>query len=190
VHNLFKLNARVFDVWSEILRRLPKARLLMLRDTLTPTARDNICRQFGERGIGEDQLDLRQERCTAGYLSIYNEIDVGLDSFPVTGGVTTCESLWMGVPVLSLCGDRPISRNSASIVHRAGLDDWVVNSPDQYVARAVKLENELEQLAQLRDELRTRVSDTLCDAAGFTRTLEEAYRTMWKRWCGALATQS
>jgi len=183
MHNLFKLNGPVFDLWSEVLKALPGARLLIFRDTLTGTARERIRRQFTERGIATDRLDLRQERCTAGYLGIYGEIDVSLDTFPVTGGVTTCESLWMGVPVLSLCGVRPLARNSAALLSRVGLTDWVVQTPAQYVALAARLENELDRLAQLRAGLRERMLATLCDAKRFTRVLEEAYRTMWRRWC-------
>jgi len=106
-----------------------------------------------------------------------------LDSFPCTGGVTTCESLWMGAPVLSLCGDRPAGRHSAAPLTRTGLAHWAVRTPDDYLAFAVRLAGDLDGLAQLRDQLRDRVRVGLCDAAGFTRTLEEAYRTMWRRWC-------
>ena len=107
LHSLFKFNATVFDLWSQVLTALPTAKLIMYRDTLTATAQENIRRQFAQRGIAGERLDLRTGACTAGYLGVYGEIDVSLDVFPCTGGVTTCESLWMGVPVLSLCGVHP-----------------------------------------------------------------------------------
>jgi predicted O-linked N-acetylglucosamine transferase (SPINDLY family) len=128
-------------------------------------------------------LDLRQGTDAEGYLGIYDEIDVGLDSFPYTGGVTTCESLWMGVPVLSLCGSRPASRNSAGILARVGLSDWAVETEEQYLTMGASLANDLERLARLRAELRERMANTVCDAEGFTRTLENTYRNMWRRWC-------
>jgi protein O-GlcNAc transferase len=184
LHNLFKLNGRVFDLWSQLLMALPTARLLMFRDTLTGTAQDYVRKQFTERGIGGERLDLRQGSCAPGYLGIYGEIDVSLDAFPFTGGVTTCESLWMGVPVLSLCGVRPAGRNAAALLATVGLNDWVVQTPQQYVALAVGMASELDRLSGLRAGLRDRVRATLCDAARFTRELEEAYRTMWRRWCG------
>jgi len=183
--SLFKFNAKVFDLWSEVLKALPSARLLMYRDTLTSTAQANVRRQFSERGIAVERLDLRHGPCTAGYLGIYGEIDISLDTFPCTGGVTTCESLWMGVPVLSLCGVRPVARNTAAHLTHVGLTDWVAQTPEQYVDLAVRVEKELDQLAQLRAGLRDRMVATLCDARRFTRVLEEAYRSMWRRWCSS-----
>jgi protein O-GlcNAc transferase len=183
VHNLFKLNGGVFDLWSQVLRAVPKAKLLIFRDTLSATAQDYVRRQFAERGIEGDRLELRQQRCTAGYLGVYSEIDVSLDTFPCTGGVTTCESLYMGVPVLSLCGARPMARNSAAILSRVGLGVWVVDTPDRYVARAAQLVHEFDRLADLRAGLRAQMSVTVCDAERFTRHLEDAFRTMWQRWC-------
>jgi len=183
LHSLFKLNGRVLDLWSQVLKALPSARLLMFRDTLTGTAREHICRQFAERGIAGERLDLRRGSDAPGYLGIYAEIDVGLDTLPYSGGVTTCESLWMGVPVLTLWGVRPAGRNSAALLARAGLADWTVQTPDQYVTLAAGLGNNLERLAQLRTKLRDQVAGTLCDAGRFTRTLEDAYRNMWRRWC-------
>jgi predicted O-linked N-acetylglucosamine transferase (SPINDLY family) len=183
LHNLFKLNTTVFDLWSRLLKALPTARLLMFRHTLVGSARDHIHREFTQRGIGPEQLDFRQGTDAEGYLRIYDEIDVGLDSFPYTGGVTTCESLWMGVPVLSLCGSRPASRNSAGILARVGLSDWAVETEEQYLTMGASLANDLERLARLRAELRERMANTVCDAEGFTRTLENTYRNMWRRWC-------
>ena len=157
LHGLLKLNPRVFDLWSQVLLALPTSRLLMFHDTVVGTAQDRIRRQFAERGISGERLDLRRGSCTPGYLGVYNEIDVALDAFPWTGGVTTCESLWMGVPVLSLCGMRPASRNSAALLARVGLNEWAVNKPEDFVAVAVRFSNDLDQLAQLRAELRDRM---------------------------------
>jgi predicted O-linked N-acetylglucosamine transferase (SPINDLY family) len=183
LNSLFKVNPKVFDLWSRLLQALPSTRLLMFRDTLTGGAIDYIQGQFAERGISADRLDLRRGTNAQGYLGIYSEIDVGLDTFPFTGGVTTCESLWMGVPVLSLCGFRPAGRNSAALLASAGLEDWTVHNPQEYVDRGLKAANELEYLAALRAGLRERLKTTLCDAVRFARELEEAYRSMWQRWC-------
>jgi protein O-GlcNAc transferase len=183
LHNLFKLNAQVFDLWSRLLKAVPSARLLLFRHTLTGTAREEIRQKFADRGIAGERLDLRQGSDAAGYLKIYEEIDIGLDTFPYTGGVTTCESLWMGVPVLSLCGVRPAGRNSAAILARAGLGDWAAQKPEEYLEVGQRWSNDLDRLAALRTGLRETVAKTLCDAGSFTRMLEEAYRTMWRRWC-------
>jgi len=190
LHNLFKLNGQVFDLWSQVLRAVPGARLLVFRDMMTGTAQEHLRRQFQDRGIDSERLDLRKGSSSPGYLGIFGEIDLSLDAFPCTGGVTTCESLWMGVPVLSLCGARPAGRNSAALLTRVGLSDFVAQTPEQYLALAVGLANDLERLAQLRAELRERMTATLCDAGRFTPLLEEAYRTMWRRWCSQRAARS
>jgi predicted O-linked N-acetylglucosamine transferase (SPINDLY family) len=182
--SLFKFNAKVFDLWSDVLRALPNSRLLMFRNTLTNTARANIRQQFAQRGVSGDRLDLRQGPYGPGYLGVYNEIDVSLDTLPCTGGVTTCESLWMGVPVISLCGIRPVARNSAAHLTHVGLADWVVHTPEQYVALAAHWANSLPRLAELRAGLRDRMLETLCDAERFTRGLEDAYFTMWQTKMG------
>jgi protein O-GlcNAc transferase len=187
LNNLFKLNARVFDQWSELLKALPTARLLMFHHTLTAAASDYVRRQFAERGIAGDKLDLRRGSGGPGYLNVYEEIDVSLDSFPCTGGVTTCESLWMGVPVLTLCGARPMGRNSAAILTTVGLTDWITQTPDEYRALAVGLGNQIDELSRLRAGLRNQMLVTLCDGRRFTKVLEEAYRIMWGRWCAAPA---
>jgi predicted O-linked N-acetylglucosamine transferase (SPINDLY family) len=183
LHNLAKLNAGVLDLWCRVLQAVPEARLLLFRTTLTGTARDHVHRQFTERGLASERLDLRQGSAAPGYLGIYEEIDVALDTFPYAGGTTTCESLWMGAPMLSLGGTRPAARGSAALLAIVGLSDWVVPTSEEYVATAVRWANDLERLAQLRAGLRERTAATLCDARRFTRGLEEAYRTMWRRWC-------
>jgi len=114
---------------------------------------------------------------------VYNEIDVALDTFPYGGGTTTCESLWMGVPVITLPGDTMVSRGTAMLLTRVGVPEFVARTPGEYVAVARHWASSLEQLAALRDGLRERMRGTLCDAAGFTRSLEDAYREMWRRWC-------
>jgi protein O-GlcNAc transferase len=183
LHNPFKLNVQVFDLWSRVLKAVPTAKLLMFHDFLLGTAQDRIRRLFAERGISSDRLDLRQGSCAPGYLGVYDQVDISLDPFPCTGGVTTCESLWMGVPVVSLCGVRPAGRNSAAILARVGLGEWAVPAPEEYISLAARQVDELDRLADLRSQLRDRMRLTLCDAERFTRDLEDAYRTMWRRWC-------
>ncbi len=180
---LFKVNSAVIDLWAKVLQALPTARLLMFHDKLTAAAQERIRGQFSQCGIAGERLDLRQGSVTPGYLRIYNEIDIALDTFPFSGGVTTCEALWMGVPVLTLTGATVASRNSAALLARVGLTDMAVQTPEQYVAKAVSLANELERLTKVRQELRQRMATTLCNGRRFTRGLEDAYRMMWRRWC-------
>jgi protein O-GlcNAc transferase len=180
-HTLFKLNSSVFDLWREVLTALPTAHLLLFRDSLNARAQDRIRHEFAGRGISRDRLDLLQIPTTPNYLEVYRQIDVTLDAFPCTGGVTTCESMWMGVPVLSLRGFRPPGRQSASLLSRAGMSEWAVEDRKQFVAMAVAAANDLNGLARLRASMRQRMAP-LCDAKRFTAELEDAYRTMWRRW--------
>jgi protein O-GlcNAc transferase len=183
LQGMVKLNSKVFDLWTTVLKALPTSHLLMFRDTLNPAAQEHIRREFVLRGISEKRLDLRRGFNTPGYLGVLGEIDIGLDTFPCTGGVSTCESLWMGVPVITLCGVRPASRNSAAILTRAGLADWVAHTPEEFVSIAMKSSQGIGEIAQLRTQLRDRTGATLCDGKRFTRELEDAYRSIWRRLC-------
>lgn len=183
LHKLSKLNAGVLDLWCRVLKAVPSSRLLVFRNTLVGAVREELRRQFAERGLAGDRLELRHALDARGHLAVYDTIDVTLDTFPYGGGTTLCEALWMGVPALTLRGDRPAGRVGASLLTCAGLPEWIAGTPDAFVARAGALTSDLEHLAALRAGLRERLRTTLCDGTTFTRGLEEAYRWMWRRWC-------
>ncbi len=120
------------------------------------------------------------------HLALYEQIDIALDPFPYNGTTTTCEALWMGVPVVTLRGDRHCARVGASLLSQAGLTDWIAGSVDDYLEIALALAANPEQLDALRRSLRQRVAaSSLCDGDGFARKMENAYRTIWKSWCQA-----
>jgi predicted O-linked N-acetylglucosamine transferase (SPINDLY family) len=183
LHKLTKLNDAVLDLWCRLLQTLPSARLLLFRNTLVGEARANLARQFEERGIGPDRLELRHVAGEGGYWSVFDEIDIGLDPFPYTGGTMSCESLWMGVPFVTLRGDRPAGRAGAAMLTIVGLHDLIASTPDEVVERTAVLAKDLNRLAEIRAGLRERMRKTLCDGRAFTRSLEAAYRQMWQRWC-------
>jgi predicted O-linked N-acetylglucosamine transferase (SPINDLY family) len=184
LHKLAKLNGGVLDVWCAVLRAVPDSRLLIFRDSLRGEARERLGREFAQRGLGEDRVLLKHEVKESGtYLEVYREIDVLLDVFPWSGHATACEALWMGVPVLTLYGNRHAGRMVASVLTQLGLTDLIARSPEEYVAAAVRLAGDRNGLAELRRLMRDRMLDSpLCDGATFTRQLEEAYRAMWRRW--------
>jgi predicted O-linked N-acetylglucosamine transferase (SPINDLY family) len=184
LHKLAKLNDAVLDLWSHLLRSVPAARLLVFRDCLRGGVREDFRRRFQSRGLGEDRVLLRhQVEGPGGYLSVYKDVDLLLDAFPWGGHATACEALWMGVPVVTLLGDRHAGRMVASVLTQVGLDDLIARTPEEYAARAAGLAGDLERLATLRAGLRERMRRSpLCDGAGFTRHLEAAYRAMWRRW--------
>ncbi len=117
-------------------------------------------------------------------LAAYGGIDIALDPTPFTGANTTFEALWMGIPVVTLAGDTMLSRSGATVLAAAGLDEMIATSPEDFAARAAALAGDLPRLERLRATLRDRVlGSRLCDAVGFARSIESAWRTMWRDWC-------
>jgi predicted O-linked N-acetylglucosamine transferase (SPINDLY family) len=122
------------------------------------------------------------------YLQLYSQIDIALDPFPYCGGTTTCDSLWMGVPVISLHGDTAVGRAGLSLLSNVGLPELVARSTDDYVTLAAALANDLPRLTSLRSTLRQRMEQSpLMDAPRFARDVETAYRKVWERWCAQAA---
>jgi predicted O-linked N-acetylglucosamine transferase (SPINDLY family) len=120
------------------------------------------------------------------HLRTYERIDIALDTFPYNGTTTTCEALWMGVPVITLAGDRHAACVGASLLDSVGLPNLVAESPQQYVSIAKSLATDLPALARLRAELRSKMlGSPLCDGVSLAREVERAYRSVWRDWCVA-----
>ncbi len=136
-------------------------------------------------GLGGDRLGMRTVT-RAEFLSVWHEVDISLDTLPWSGATTSCEALWMGVPVLTLLGNRHAGRVTASFLNALGLHEWITATPDAFVEQAVRAASDLPGLSALRGRLRDAMrSSALCDAAAFVQDLEAAYRTMWRRWCSS-----
>ena len=191
-NNLSKVNDGTIELWSRILRRIDGSRLVLKSKQFNDDAMQSRYRaMFEAHGIAPERLDLFGHSPHAELLAMYNGIDVALDPFPYSGGLTTCEALWMGVPVVTMPGPTFAGRHSATHLCNVGLDDWVVNSPESYVAQVERWCGDLEGLAGLRAGLRQRMIESpLCDAPRFARNLEDAYRKMWRTWCEAEAGRS
>jgi len=118
------------------------------------------------------------------YYRQYRQVDIALDTMPFSGGTTSCDSVWMGVPVVTVPGIRSWSRSAASVLATVGLNDWIAASPEDYVRRAVQFAQQPAMIAQLRTSLRSRMLESpLMDAPGFARDMENALRRMWRTWC-------
>jgi len=183
---LAKTTPQVVAFWSELLKALPEARLLLKSRALADAAtRERYFQQFTAHGIAPERLELigwtasRQE-----HLALYSRIDLGLDTFPYNGTTTTCEALWMGVPVIALAGDRHAARVGVSLLTRLGLTELIAQTPQDYIEIARRLRQDPRKLSELRHGLRARIqASTLGDAPAFTRELENTYRGLWRRWC-------
>lgn len=184
-NHLSKVSPEVIRLWATLLKRVPDARLLLKAPSLgDPQVQARVRDQFAAHGIGPDRLTFLGSSSQAVQLAAYGEVDVALDPFPYNGGTTTAEALWMGVPVVTLPGDRWVSRVGSSMLHAAGLPELVAATPAEYVDLAASLVADVPRLAALRAELRARVTrSALCDATRVTRALERAYREMWRGWC-------
>jgi predicted O-linked N-acetylglucosamine transferase (SPINDLY family) len=182
LNNLAKVTPQVVALWSDLLRAVPHSRLLLL--TGAGRQPDQRLRdRFRQDGIDGDRLQLLGRLPRDQYLELYQQIDLGLDPFPYNGGVTSCDALWMGVPVITLAGRGYVSRQGVSLLSNLDLRDWIAQTPEDYVALAAHRGKDLEDLQRLRSGLRERMRlSPLCDGARFTRQLEEAYRAMWRRW--------
>jgi predicted O-linked N-acetylglucosamine transferase (SPINDLY family) len=184
-NNLAKMNDVVVKLWALVLTSIPHSRLFLKAKQLgEASVRRQTIERFAEHGVVAERLILEGQTDRMQYLSSYRRVDIALDPFPYTGGTTSVEALWMGVPVLTLTGDRFLSRQGVGLLMNAGLPDWVASDPEDYVARAVRHAGDLQRLATLRSTLRQQVLDSpLFDAPRFARHFEAALRGMWTRWC-------
>lgn len=185
-NNLAKVNAEVIATWAQILHAVPDARLVLKSRALSDRHTQDMYRQlFLKQGIMPERVDLLGlEPPHADVLALYHEIDIALDTFPYSGCTTTCEALWMGVPVVTLEGSTFISRMGVSLLSNVGVQELIAESPRRYVELAVQLSQDLDRVESLRGGLRARLAASpLCDEATFTRTLEQCYRRMWRTWC-------
>jgi predicted O-linked N-acetylglucosamine transferase (SPINDLY family) len=189
-NNLSKLTPSVIALWAQLLDRCPGARLALKSFGLAgESVRQALRERFAVHGIASERLEIYgPEPSFAGHLGRYGAIDIALDTFPYNGTTTTCEALWMGVPVVTLAGRTHVSRVSSSILHRVGLDELVASTREGYLATAAGLARDCARLAELRESMRARLrTSPLLEAASFTAHVESAYREMWRRWCLAAA---
>jgi predicted O-linked N-acetylglucosamine transferase (SPINDLY family) len=185
-NNFSKITAMVVGAWAAILRAVPHSRLILKSSSLDLTeAGDRLHDLFDGHGIERRRVDiLGRMPSIREHLGLYGKIDIGLDPFPYNGTATTCEALWMGVPVITLEGGRHAARVGASLLSRIGLEELIARGSDDYVGLAVDLAGDLGRLAALRAGMRRRMAAcSLIDATTFTGELEAAYRDAWRRWC-------
>jgi predicted O-linked N-acetylglucosamine transferase (SPINDLY family) len=185
-NNLAKVNERMLAVWARILEAVPGSRLLLKSaGFLSMEARKRVRESLLSKAeISEERLDIRgPEDSHESHLALYREMDIALDTFPYHGTTTTCEALWMGVPVITLAGQTHVSRVGVSLLTNVGLPEMVAETEDEYVRIAVELAGNIERLTSYRANLRDRMRESrLLDAPSFAREMEAAFRQMWISW--------
>jgi len=184
-NNLTKMNDAVVALWARVLKAVPGSRLLLKAKQLQEaSAYQSVIERFAAHGVGADRLMMEGGDTRAKYLAAYHRVDIALDPFPYTGGTTSVEGLWMGVPVLTLAGQSFLSRQGVGLLMNSGLPEWIAADADDYVARAVSHAGDLQRLAALRNGLRQQVmASPIFDAPRFARHFENALRGMWRKWC-------
>lgn len=184
-NNLTKTPAEVVRVWSEILKQAPGSRLILKSRALgDPPTKQRYAQMFAAHGVAPDRVDLLTRiDPVENHLRAYDRIDIGLDPFPYNGTTTTCEALWMGVPVITWLGAHHVARVGGSLLTHCGLEELVAHDEADYIARAVALAGDPGRLLTLRQGMRTRLeASPLTDHIGFARRVEAAYRRFWRDW--------
>jgi protein O-GlcNAc transferase len=180
--NNFAKVSPALQLWAEILQNVPRSRLIV--HCPADAQLDTVREPFAARGISSDRLEFPDRQPWPEYVRTYSRIDLALDPFPWGGGITTCDALWMGVPVVTLTGQTAVGRGGSSILANVGLPELIAKTPQQYVEIATSLAKDLPRLAELRRTLRARMqASPLMDAPRFARNVETAYRQMWRNWC-------
>lgn len=184
-NNVMKITDSTLSLWARIFERLPTARMILRCPQFSETSNvERFLARAGAAGLAPARLDLRGHAKHPEFLATYREVDIALDPFPYTGGLTTCEALFMGVPVVTLAGETFAGRHSTSHLSNVGLEDWVTTTKTDYLQRAIAATEDLDGLAHLRETLRARVLDSpLCDAPRFGRSLGKALRSAWRMYC-------
>jgi predicted O-linked N-acetylglucosamine transferase (SPINDLY family) len=180
-----RFNLHLLHLWADILRQTPDSKMILgFAGGIDDRIRSHYWNAFQACGISRERVEINGPKPYAEYLNEFNRIDILLDTFPENGGIYTCESLWMGVPVITLAGPRQISRYGLSLLSSVGLEHFAASTASDYVAKAVALANNLESLVEMRRSMRPRMAQSpFCDSRRYAAWLESAFREMWHQWC-------
>jgi len=183
-NNMAKTVAPVVACWAELLRQLPGSRLLLKNEGLCDAAaRARLRERFAALGVEPERVELLPTvpgRAT--HLELYQRVDIGLDTYPYNGTTTTCEAMWMGVPVVTLAGDRHAGRVGVSLLNQVGFGELIGEEEEGYRRAAMELAADRSRLRAVRAGLRGRIEgSTMCDGAAFARAVEDAYEAMWQK---------
>jgi protein O-GlcNAc transferase len=184
-NNLAKVTPEVIETWAAILQAVPNARLMLKWKSLGDSeTRDRLVAAFVQRGVASARIECRGWSSHPQMLREYGDIDIALDPFPFSGGLTSCDALYMGVPVLTLHGELPISRQTGSFLDSLGLTDWIASSRENYIAKAVSLAGDADLLESLRQNLRAKMlASRLCDGTSYARAIESVLSKLHEAKC-------
>nr|MBF0221225.1 tetratricopeptide repeat protein [Desulfobulbaceae bacterium] len=181
-NNIIKITEEVLEVWAKIVIAVPNSKLLWVSKAFTDRhIQAHFLNIFNSHGVPASRIEMVSNLPMKEYLATHNRVDIALDPFPHNGHTITCHSLWMGVPVITLKGDRYATRMGASLMTRIDLENYIAESKDDYIEKARALAANIEELKKLRSTMRNRMlSSPICDAKQFTREFELALLKIWK----------
>ncbi|OIO70467.1 MAG: hypothetical protein AUJ58_02930 [Zetaproteobacteria bacterium CG1_02_55_237] len=185
-NHLSKVTPEVVEVWSQVLQQLPGSHLVLKHISLQDAkVRERYLQMFEENGVAGDRINILDWSASVGeHLSCYSQVDIALDTFPYNGTTTTCEALWMGVPVVCLKGKTHAGRVGLSLLESAGRQEWIAGNKQEYISLALQLAADPEKLIELRARLRQALAaSSLCDRSATTHALEDVYRSIWPEFC-------
>jgi predicted O-linked N-acetylglucosamine transferase (SPINDLY family) len=173
----------MIGLWSQLLHAVPTSRLVMMTGA-GKAADQRVLNIFRHQQIDPERITLVGRQRREAYFQIFHQVDLCLDTYPFTGCNTTADSLWMGVPVVTLAGPSCTTRQGIAVLFQAGLEEFVAETPAEYLGLATRLADDLAYLEKLRGQLRLRLEQALLtDVPRHTRNIEAAYREMWRRYC-------
>jgi len=184
-HNLIKVSDNILSLWADVLKSIPESRLIIQSITLSdPQNIDRYKQWFESKGVLSDRIEYLGTQSFEKYLQKHHEIDILLDTQPWSGHTISCHGLWMGVPIITMKGQRHAGRMVASVLKTLGLNDWITNSHSSYIEKAIYWSHSIHQLARLRSKIRSKmIHSSLCDGNAFTKKMELIYQDFWERWC-------
>ncbi|MDJ0633126.1 MAG: tetratricopeptide repeat protein, partial [Xenococcaceae cyanobacterium MO_188.B29] len=191
-NNIAKVSPQIIRIWANILKQVPNSRLLLKYKVLDDRSTcDRLYQLFEQEGIEPNRLDLQGWiENISNHLACYHHIDIALDTYPYHGTTTTCEALWMGVPVITLAGEVHVSRVGVSLLSSVGLNEFIADSPEEYISKAVDLAHNIDKLTELRANLRSQIEKSpLTDGKAIAQSIESAYRQMWQEWCNTVGAK-
>jgi len=189
LNNFCKVTDEVLQTWAKVMSAVSQSRMIIL--AAPGSHRQRLLDRMAQLSIDPSRIEFVAKRPRQAYLELYQRIDISLDTFPVNGHTTSLDSLWMGVPVLSVVGNTAISRAGLCQLSHLGLQQLIANSPSDYVRIAIELAGDRSRLEDLRKSLRPHIRNSpLMDAPRFARNIEAAYRSIWRDWCGQVIFRS
>ena len=188
LNRIEKITPQVIDLWVNVMRAIPDSRLLLKNTALDELeSRNQLITTFQARGIGSDRIILRGATSRSEHLRTYSEIDIALDTFPQSGGLTSWEALFMGVPIVTLSGPNTAHRITHAILAHLDLSEWVAENESEFVAKAVQWGRNTATIENLSSGLRNRVTQSVAgDIPQYRVRVEQAYIEMWRQWCARI----